>query len=211
MRKILAFMVVVTALLLTGCGSNIKQVENVESVPASNGDIRDFLSVGTEQQGKSTEEVFSISGPLVKREIIQNELGQVIQISNYEYDDRNRYSRVETVQYVAETGNIESSYVDEYSYDEFFLYHTQTVWGERSKTSYDVRDTYNNIILLRVDNGSDSRTVTYTYDYTCDTNLRHEEYCYSGEGLNFSHYIVKSYNKMGDEISCVAYSAPTGK
>ena len=98
---------------------------------------------------------------------------------------------------------MEVSFIDEYSYDEYFSYHTQTVMSKKCESRYEVRDTHENTILLRIDNGYDSQIITYTYDYTCDTDLRHEEYCYSGEGMTFCYYLVSSYNKNGDEISCI--------
>ena len=204
MRKVLRVLVLFMACFLSGCGISVKQVNNdVTNISISSGDYRNFINIGTDKQDISAEEYFSVRGPLVKKKIIQNESGQVVQIVVYDYDDKNCYSKIETSQYNTITGNMEVSFIDEYSYDEYFSYHTQTVMSKKCESRYEVRDTHENTILLRIDNGYDSQIITYTYDYTCDTDLRHEEYCYSGEGMTFCYYLVSSYNKNGDEISCI--------
>ena len=204
MRKVLFFIVLLMALFLSGCGNDIQQVENdVTEVSMSRGDNNFFLSVGLDKKDISTEDFFSVRGPLVNRKIIQDENGKNLQIVDYEYDDKNRYIRSETSQYNSETGSVDVILIDEYSYDEFFSYHIQYTMPERQEVFYEVKDTHDNVILLKIKRESDLEIFTYTYDYTCDTNLRHEEYCYRGEGLVFSYYLASSYNKNGDEISCI--------
>ena len=208
MRRVTISMLLFMMFFLASCGANTKHVENETDITKTDSNnYIEFLSVGADKHQKLSNEVFSIQGPLVRREIIQNKSGQIIQVIDYEYDEKNRYSRIETKQYDISTNSLEMHFIDDFEYDDYFMYHTTNYLLGKNESYYEVKDAHENTILLKLESESNLQIVTYSYDYFCDTELRYEEYCYKGEGLEFSHFMACSYNQHGDEISRIVQNS----
>lgn len=203
MKKI--FLVSVISLMIfavSGCGRN-NEIQNSKSPSLSSEEIvnRDLAESGISRM-RSIDDICVCTEPLVYREHVYNESGELVQYYQYEYDEFNRYKTVYNYQKNPETSEMVLFLQEDYSYDDYFYYKNTTYVQNEGLVTQDIYDTHNNIVMTQMPNKQydDVSTITYTYKYPTDTNSVEEEYAYWGEGVNFSHYTIRRFNEYGDTV-----------
>lgn len=87
-----------------------------------------------------------------------------------------------------------------YAYDDNFTYKDTIHVQEDNAVTKVILDADGNEILSQGMFSGGILTSTYTYEYRENTDRKQVQYCYEGEGKNFSRLTVVLYNKYGDEI-----------
>lgn len=193
--------ILLLSVLLTGCGG-LKDGEGNEQ-PLTD---KEMGGVDLPENGsakvRSLDDICVIPEPLVRRQIRYNESGEILQIDEYEYDSKNRYTQIRTSQRDPETDEILLCFIYTYSYDDSFYYVDCTHVLDNNIVTRDIYDMHDNKTYTQLFASADKEiaTLTYTYEYICDTEYKEEENCYDGESKDFSHYAMHLYNENGDEI-----------
>lgn len=200
MKRMLAVVVSLMVATLSGCGTN--EIQNSRSQSLSNEEVIALdLSENGLAKEKTINDICVHSEPLIYKENIYNESGELVQFYLYEYDEFNRYKTIYNYQKNPLTPEMILCVQEDFSYDEYFYYKETTYWQDDGLVTQDIYDTHDNIIMTqKVDryNGTISN-ITYTYKYPTDTYMT-EEYAYRGEGVNFAYYTIKRFNEFGDVV-----------
>lgn len=190
-RKNLFFVIAISCLVLTACGTK----EEVQQVAV----LASFVQ--NESVEHSIDSLYAHEEPLITREnvYVDNEL---VYYTTYEYDNKNRYSMVCRYQKNVETYELELSTKEKYTYDDYFCYREKVYVQKNGLITKDIYDLHGNVIYTQVpiNGNTDVRTMTCSYRYPIDTPTVQEEYCYVGEGMGFSHYMLQQFNEFGEEI-----------
>jgi len=202
MKKILVvFFTGLMILMVSGCGKN----DEIQNRKAQNLSSEEIINLDLSENG--TDRMLSINDicvhtePLVYKENIFNESGELVQFIQYEYDECNRYKTIYNYQKNPQNSEMVLFLQEDYSYDEYFYYKLTTYVQNGGLVTQDIYDTHNNIVMAQMPNRKYDgvSTVTYTYKYPIDTEKVAEEYAYVGESIYFSHYTVSHFNEYGDE------------
>lgn len=192
-------MVLLFFLMTTGCGQ-VEKVNDVELPTLTEQEKRELdLNYVGETVEFSIDKICVYQEPLVIKENKYDENDKLVEINKYEYDEKNRYKKI-TVWKSDEEMEMKISEIREYSYDDYFYYCDTTFLDKGDLVTHDIYDSHGNPVQLQVvrKTGEIKNTV-YTYRYVVDTDRKHEEYAYSGEGIKFSHYTMKLYDEYGNE------------
>ena len=188
MKKHYFLGIMIISLVLTGCGKEPETYYPGETLV------------------RSIDDLYVHEKPLVKRMNAYNDNGGELKLSGYilyEYDEKNRYKTVYYYNKNAQTKEMEYTYREEYEYDDYFCYVTGMYPQHNNLKAQHIYDLHGNAILDEIPadwDYSDTETVFHTYKYSVDTDEMQEEYCYEGEGVDFSHHKISYYNQQGDEI-----------
>lgn len=203
MKKLLLVSVISLMILAVSvCGKN-NEIQNSKSPNLS---IEEIVNLDLAESGiarkRSIDDICVHTEPLVYKENVYNESGELVQYYQYEYDEFNRYKTVYNYQKNPETSEMVLFLQEDYSYDDYFYYKNTTYVQNGGLVTQDIYDTHNNIVMTQMPNKryDDVSTITYTYKYPTDTDSVEEEYAYWGEGVNFSHYTIRRFNEYGDTL-----------
>lgn len=202
MKKMLAMLVVsLIIFVISGCGKN--EIQNRKSQSLSKEEIVNFdLAEKGIARVRSIDEICIHAAPLVYKENVYDESGELIQYIQYEYDEYNRYKTIYNYQKNPQSSEMVLFLQEDLSYDEYFYYRNTTYVQAGGLVTQDIYDTHNNIVMTQIPNKyfDDVSTLTYTYKYPTDTDKIEEEYTYRGEKAVFSHYTIRQFNEYGDLV-----------
>jgi len=155
----------------------------------------------TDGMTRSITQLCAHKEPLVSRELIFDEEGELIEVNKYTYDEYNRYSSVKNYSHDTKTGMWDLRLWENYSYDDYFYYvETRRPGSDTKKSTFDLHG--NAILVQYFDNdGRCYDACTHSYRYPVDEKYNQEEMCYDGEKYAFSHRTIKQFNEAGD-VTC---------
>lgn len=134
--------------------------------------------------------------PLVSKELIYDEDGNLLEVLEYYYDEHNRYNHIINTQYDVESGIGVVFRKFTYIYKKNKYYEDITYPTHDNITIRNVYDEQNNLIKGEYIFDNNCHTATYDYEYKKDQLVCK---CY-GENKQLVFTSMTSYNEKSDEI-----------
>lgn len=196
--------IIISALIaggLSGCG-RLEQTAAENEVKLDKATVEKLdLSNNGKPVERSIDDICVKKEPLIKTELLYDEDHTLIQITEYEYDEKNRYAKV--VESVRDEGDMlpVPTFSHEYLYDDETYTEETTYLRDKPYVTKDVYNTHNQVILTQHYSILTDKveTTTYSRRYAYDTDRRMEMTVYQNEDMKFAYTQTELYDEMGNK------------